>query len=289
MSDTTFPSPPAMQQPVPPPSRDLLTFTMLEALRSTRPWVRFLSILGFISSGFLILIGIGFAVFGAYQLMSGSSEGAFIAPLGLLYFLMALLYIFPSRYLYRYADAIRDALAAPSKTAAVERALQSQKSFWKFAGIMALLMLLLYIPGVVAAIAIPNLLTAMQRSKEKRTMADIRTIATAVEAYGVDHNRYPQAATMDDLAGLLEPVHVRTLPRVDGWGHPFAYEAASCYQGSCQEYYVASSGRDGKFERAAPSDWSGSPGVKTSWNEDIVYSNGSFVRAPEGYGGRHDY
>ena len=36
--------------------------------------------------------------------------------------------------------------------------------------------------GILAAIAIPNLLTAMQRSEQKRTMADIRTIATAIEA-----------------------------------------------------------------------------------------------------------
>src|SRR5580765_5913061 len=45
--------------------------------------------------------------------------------------------------------------------------------------------------GILAAIAIPNLLTAMQRSKQKRTVADIRTIATCVEAYSADKNAYP--------------------------------------------------------------------------------------------------
>jgi len=40
--------------------------------------------------------------------------------------------------------------------------------------------------GILAAIAIPNLLTAMQRAKQKRTMADIRSIATAVDSYASD-------------------------------------------------------------------------------------------------------
>src|SRR5436309_760920 len=41
------------------------------------------------------------------------------------------------------------------------------------------LLIVVAIIGILAAIAIPNLLTAMQRSKQKRTMADMRTIATA--------------------------------------------------------------------------------------------------------------
>src|ERR1051325_11334509 len=36
--------------------------------------------------------------------------------------------------------------------------------------------------GILAAIAIPNLLHATQRSKQKRTMADVRSISTAGDA-----------------------------------------------------------------------------------------------------------
>ena len=36
------------------------------------------------------------------------------------------------------------------------------------------LLIVVAIIGILAAIAIPNLLTAMQRSKQKRTMADMR-------------------------------------------------------------------------------------------------------------------
>src|SRR5258708_6474882 len=53
------------------------------------------------------------------------------------------------------------------------------------------------IVGILAAIAIPNLLMAMQRSKQKRTMADIRSVATAVEAYASEKNGYPNVTSID--------------------------------------------------------------------------------------------
>ena len=43
------------------------------------------------------------------------------------------------------------------------------------------LLVVVAIVGILAAIAVPNLLTAMQRSKQKRTMADLQTIAVALE------------------------------------------------------------------------------------------------------------
>src|SRR5437763_1331013 len=55
------------------------------------------------------------------------------------------------------------------------------------------LLIVVAIIGILAAIAIPNLLTAMQRSKQKRTMADMRTIATAWEARATDTNKYNAA------------------------------------------------------------------------------------------------
>ena len=53
------------------------------------------------------------------------------------------------------------------------------------------LLIVIAIIGILAAIAIPNLLNAVQRGKQKRTMSDMRALATAVEAYAVDNNKYP--------------------------------------------------------------------------------------------------
>jgi type II secretory pathway pseudopilin PulG len=143
-------------------------------------------------------------------------------------------------------------------------------------------MILLYIPGIIAAIAIPNFLTAMQRSKQKRTMADMRAIASAIEARATDTHDVPANATIDDLATLLEPKYIRTLPRMDGWGNRFVYEATECETGRCESYLIASPASDKKFERDDLSAWipSGKTETKT-FDDDIVMANGAFLRAPE--------
>ena len=74
------------------------------------------------------------------------------------------------------------------------------------------LLIVVAIIGILAAIAIPNLLTAMQRSRQKRTMADMRTIASAWEARATDVNQYSAAgltwpATTSSASALL-PVSV---------------------------------------------------------------------------------
>ena len=55
------------------------------------------------------------------------------------------------------------------------------------------LLIVIAIIGILAAIAIPNLLNAVQRGKQKRTMSDMRALATAIESYAVDNNVYPTA------------------------------------------------------------------------------------------------
>ena len=61
------------------------------------------------------------------------------------------------------------------------------------------LLIVIAIIGILAAIAIPNLLNAVQRGKQKRTMSDMRALATAVEAYAVDNNLYPTASCASGL------------------------------------------------------------------------------------------
>jgi type II secretion system protein G len=53
------------------------------------------------------------------------------------------------------------------------------------------LLVVVAIISILAAIALPNFLEAQTRAKVSRTMADMRSIATAIEAYRVDENRYP--------------------------------------------------------------------------------------------------
>ncbi|MBI3447802.1 MAG: prepilin-type N-terminal cleavage/methylation domain-containing protein, partial [Acidobacteria bacterium] len=58
------------------------------------------------------------------------------------------------------------------------------------------LLIVVAIIGIIAAIAIPNLLNAIDRGKQKRTMSDMRSVGTAVESYAVDNNFYPIQKSM---------------------------------------------------------------------------------------------
>src|SRR5690606_15344355 len=53
------------------------------------------------------------------------------------------------------------------------------------------LLIVVAIIAILAAIAVPNFLEAQVRSKVSRTKTDLRTFASALVAYAVDHNKYP--------------------------------------------------------------------------------------------------
>lgn len=53
------------------------------------------------------------------------------------------------------------------------------------------LLIVVAIIAILAAIAVPNFLEAQTRAKVSRSLADIRTLATAIESYAVDNNKYP--------------------------------------------------------------------------------------------------
>src|ERR1044072_409760 len=122
------------------------------------------------------------------------------------------------------------------------------------------LLIVVAIIGILAAIAIPNLLTAMQRSKQKRTMADMRAIATAWEARATDMNCYSASgattATFDfpastvtntDLIGLLTPTYIKSLPQSDGWSRSYNYgmDKGIGATNAAQVYGIRSQGKDG--------------------------------------------
>lgn len=53
------------------------------------------------------------------------------------------------------------------------------------------LLIVVGIIAILALIALPNMLDAQIRAKVSRGKADMRAIATGLEAYAVDHNKYP--------------------------------------------------------------------------------------------------
>jgi type II secretion system protein G len=149
------------------------------------------------------------------------------------------------------------------------------------------LLIVIAIIGILAAIAIPNLLNAVQRGKQKRSMSDMRSLATAVEAYAVDNNYYPTAAScatypytatavvIDDTSwSQLTPTYIGNPPRRDGWQNLFGYVRDA----PGNNYLLQCRGRDG----ASTGFTFNGCGTTTNFNDDIIYSDGNFIQWPEG-------
>lgn len=160
------------------------------------------------------------------------------------------------------------------------------------------LLIVVAIIGILAAIAIPNLLTAIQRSRQKRTMVDMRNIAGAIETRATDLNRYNAAGAIDALAlctndithaqlrAALTPTYIKLIPIDDAWSNPYRFMTDQAFGGprNAQNYLVWSAGRNGAQNGSA--GWDATPtspgGGTTNFNDDIIFSNGVFVQYPEG-------
>ena len=132
------------------------------------------------------------------------------------------------------------------------------------------LLIVVAIIGIIAAIAIPNLLNAIQRGKQKRTMADMRAVGTAVEAYAVDNNLYPSGGSnVSAISTYVEPKYIKKVPNVDAW------DKAMSYISNNQSYTIYSGGKDTNIQDTYT-------GSTTDFNNDIVFSQGQFIEFPEG-------
>jgi type II secretory pathway pseudopilin PulG len=132
--------------------------------------------------------------------------------------------------------------------------------------------------GIVAAIAIPNLLTALQKGKQKATMGDMKSAAMAIEAYLTDNYNAPEAKSFAELNPILSPFYIKILPLKDAWGNDFHY-----YHGTGDkkdDYAIGSGGRDGVFNGW---DQTGFYLVTTmkGFDNDIIFANGNFVYGPK--------
>jgi type II secretion system (T2SS) protein G len=107
---------------------------------------------------------------------------------------------------------------------------------------------------------------ALNPGAQKQAMANIRTIAKAIELFRTRKGSYPEARDIDSL----EPILHSEIPKLDSWGTPF---------------YV-SSGNDGYIIKSFAAD--GHPdakeqtGMTVGFATDIVFKNGSFISYPEG-------
>lgn len=142
-----FPPPSPAALPVPGGvSEDTLAL-----LRATKPWVRLLSVLGFIGLGFLVLGSLAFLLIpmGGMGAMSLGPKVAITS----VYLAMGCVQFPAVLFLSRYASRIGN-LAASGAPADLEEALRAQKSFWKYVGILTLVMIGFYVVVIVIALGV---------------------------------------------------------------------------------------------------------------------------------------
>ncbi len=128
---------------------------------------------------------------------------------------------------------------------------------------------------------IDRLNDALEFSRQRQTLTDMRSLAIVLQAYAIDNETLPGAPVQEmtqfyKIEPLVAPIYIRRLPLRDGWGHRFVY----WHDGS--QFRIASPGADGQFE----ADYTSATGMgefdRTEYERDIVFSDAEFEQWPSG-------
>lgn len=170
------------------------------------------------------------------------------------------------------------------------------------------LLIVVAIIGIIAAILIPNLIDALQKAKQKRTVSDVRNTGTswmswltdqvsAAAAGGQPYNGGDAGFTTrnySDVQDWLNPTadasffYMQEVPEVDGWKNNYVF-ARSDNLLAANVLAICSKGRDGMDDNAACE--ANQPGtdtgafIATNYDHDIMWGDGYFVKVPAGLGG----
>lgn len=117
-------------------------------LKETAKWACFLSILGYIGIGFIILAalfaGTLFSAMGKMNPAMGMMGSSFGMAMAVVYLLIAALYFFPVYYLNKFASNAKAALNT-NDSETLTTSFRYLKSHYKFIGIMTLVVFSLYL------------------------------------------------------------------------------------------------------------------------------------------------
>jgi general secretion pathway protein G len=126
--------------------------------------------------------------------------------------------------------------------------------------------------GLIAAIAIPNLVNAIQRGRQARSVGDLRGLSNAVGMYQQDYAKFPLASSWVELSELDEILvaYMGGYNQNDGWLRPFMYRSDG------DNYTLVSYGLNG----APDQPWTQGP--INYFDDDLVVEGGVFLQWPEG-------
>ncbi len=154
------------------------------------------------------------------------------------------------------------------------------------------LLIVVAIIGIVAALLISNLLEALNKAKQKRTMTDIRLGGTAWFSWITDQVSAGAAGApvsnfdwsnfeeiiWSDLDAKLVPTYAAYIPERDAWGTGYAY-GNTLDMNELSPIAIRSSGADGVF---SGEEYTPGPFISTDFIQDVVWAGGYFIRWPLG-------
>ncbi len=137
------------------PDIDTLLYEATQSLTQTKPWVRFLSVLGFVASAGVILAVVAISLAAGGAGAPGPFELIIVIPMFVLF------YFIPSLLLWNYASRIAE-FQRSRTTLTFSAAIAAQKSFWKYLGILVLVIMCLYAVALLGFLVLPVVLSMMR-------------------------------------------------------------------------------------------------------------------------------
>jgi len=156
------------------------------------------------------------------------------------------------------------------------------------------LLIVVAIIGIIASMLIPNMLDAMQKTKQKRTMADMRIAGGAMFSWLTDQvgaaaagqastqinlANYGGQKTIADLQAVLVPTYLQDIPAKDGWKSAYNYYLNTANPHSRSVMAIRSTGRDSQVSGSGIYTVTGFD--PTDYDQDVVWADGFMVRWPE--------
>jgi prepilin-type N-terminal cleavage/methylation domain-containing protein len=155
------------------------------------------------------------------------------------------------------------------------------------------LLIVIAIIGIIASMLIPNLLDAMQKTKQKRTIAEMRITGTAMFSWLTDQvgaaaagqsstkinlASYGTEKSSTDLTTVLVPNYLQSIPVLDGWKRPYDYYLNTARLVGQNVMAIRSKGRDNVSET---DDYTVTSFEPTDYDRDIIWADGFMVRWPQ--------
>ena len=130
-----------------------LSYESIEFLKTGAKWAKFLAILGFIGTGFMILAALFMMAMSTPEEFSVNSMSMPKGLIGILYFVMAAVYFYPTLCLFNFSDKIKKAFITRDNDVLVE-SFKNLKNMFQFIGITTIAFIGLYLIGIIILVIV---------------------------------------------------------------------------------------------------------------------------------------